>query len=155
MTNHVWRTEQHTKPLLSYSRSNCEAPSGRRAEDVKSRPDWSSSLFQPSKSHNRLTRSCDISSDPTEIHQIWKRFSEGTACYIWALLIFPLCCLAKRGWTFDTRRTDILYPSASINQSWERGDVETGGGNAAFFSGRLKGQKLSVGVLTEEILYAL
>ena len=70
-------------------------------DDVKSRPQVSLteaplSLFKPSKSHNRITRSCDISNDPAAIHQICKQFSEGTACYIWALLVFPLCRLAKR-----------------------------------------------------------
>lgn len=100
-------------------------------DDVKSRPQVS--LTEAPKSHNRLTRSCDTSNDPAAIHQICKQFSEGTACYIRALLVFPLCCLAKRVWTFDTRRTDILYPSflkrqRAINQSWGGGDVETGGG---------------------------
>lgn len=100
-------------------------------DDVKSRPQVSQT--EAPKSHNRLTRSCDTSNDPAAIHQICKQFSEGTACYIRALLVFPLCCLAKIVWTFDTRRTDILYPSflkrqRAINQSWGGGDVETGGG---------------------------
>lgn len=34
--------------------------------------------FEPSKSHHRLTRVCDISADPTAIREIWKQFSEGT-----------------------------------------------------------------------------
>lgn len=111
-------------------------------DDVKSRPQVSQT--EAPKSHNRLTRSCDTSNDPAAIHTICKQFSEGTACYIRALLVFPLCCLAKIVWTFDTRRTDILYPSflkrqRAINQSWGGGDVETGGGNGAFFLQEVKG----------------
>lgn len=34
--------------------------------------------FKPFQSHNRLTRICDISSDPTLIHEIWKQLLEGT-----------------------------------------------------------------------------
>lgn len=34
--------------------------------------------FEPIKSHNILTGICDISNNPTVIHEIWKKFLEGT-----------------------------------------------------------------------------
>lgn len=49
--------------------------------------------FKPSKSHNRLTRICDIADDPTVIHEVWKQFLER---HHFTTRLFPLCCWQKR-----------------------------------------------------------
>lgn len=81
--------------------------------------------FKPSKSHNRLTRICDISNDPTVIHEIWKQFLEGTILHR-GIVDDPFGLLAV-----EVERMTlgyILYPSllksVSIWQSWKGGDGE-------------------------------
>lgn len=74
--------------------------------------------FKPPESHTRLRRICDISNDPTVIHEIWKQFSEGTVVHRGVDDHHPFVLLAKEA---DMRTADIrhasLVKSASINQS--------------------------------------
>lgn len=60
--------------------------------------------FNPFKSHKRGTRIFEISSDPTEIHEIWKQFLEGIILHA-GIVDNPFVLLAK------DMRTAILHPS--------------------------------------------
>lgn len=78
-TNQVWRKE-HMQSLFQSTSRHIVLSWGLKSLILNNFRQTSLS-FEPSKSGNRSPRICDLSEDPTMIHEIWKSFLEGTVVH--------------------------------------------------------------------------